>query len=54
MLSGHVAGPPWAGFVGEDYGLGAITQAKLGRGVGEVRLDGGLADEQGRGDLGVG
>ncbi len=48
------AGPFQAGLVGEDYGLDPIAQAKLGHGVSEVSLDGGLADEQGRGDLGVG
>src|SRR5271156_4857640 len=36
VLAGHVAGPCQAGLVGEDDGLDAITQAKLGHGVGEV------------------
>ncbi len=48
-----LAGAPQARLVGEDDGLNAVTQAKLGHGVGEVSLDGGLADEQGRGDLDV-
>lgn len=42
-----------AGFVGEDYGLDAVAQAEFGHGVGKVCLDGGLADEQGSGDLRV-
>jgi hypothetical protein len=47
----------WAhesGFVGEDDGLGAVAQVEFHQHAGEVRLDGGLADEQRAGDLASG
>jgi len=39
--------------VGEDHGLDAVAQLELGQAVGDVGLDGGLADEQLSRDLGI-
>ena len=40
--------------VGEDDGLDPVAQVQLGQGVGDVRLDRGLAEEEFLGDLAVG
>ena len=41
------------GFVGEDDGLGSVVEVKLGEDAGDVGLDGGVADEELAGDVGV-
>ncbi len=43
-----------AGFVGDHDGLGAVAQVELLEEVGDVRLDGVLADDERCGDLAVG
>jgi hypothetical protein len=39
--------------VGENHDLGPVPETKFGEDVGDVRLDGGGADEQIFGDLGI-
>ncbi len=56
MLAGR-AGFAWlddAGLVGQDDGLDPVAQAELGQQVAHVRFDGGLADDEVGGYLGVG
>ena len=43
-----------AGFVGEDDGLGAVVEVELGEDACDVGLDGGVADDELAGDVGVG
>src|SRR4029077_3816824 len=43
-----------AGFVSQDHGLDAVSQLELVQQVGDVGLNGRLADVKARGDLGVG
>ena len=42
-----------AGFVGEDDGLGAVVEVELGEDARDVGLDGGVADDELAGDVGV-
>ncbi len=42
-----------SGFVGEDDGLGAVVEVELGEDACDVRFDGGVADDEFAGDLGV-
>jgi hypothetical protein len=53
-LLGGAAGGDRPGFVGEDDGLDAVSEAELGQQVGDVGLDRGLAHHQVGGDLEVG
>jgi hypothetical protein len=48
------SGPYQAGLVGQYHGLDAVAKLELGQQVGHLALDGGVAGEQLRGDLGVG
>jgi membrane protease YdiL (CAAX protease family) len=48
------AGPDQPALVGERHGLHPVAQVQLGEHPGQVRLDGGLAQEQLGGDLRVG
>src|SRR6202030_3755862 len=52
--SGFATGADDAGLVGEDHDLHAVAQAELGQGVGDVALDGCLAEVEPGCDLGVG
>jgi hypothetical protein len=48
---------PWAhqaGLIGEHHRLDPVAELELGQQVGDVALDGGVADEQLGGDLGIG
>ena len=42
-----------AGLVGEDDGLGAVVEVELGEDACDVGFDGGFADDEFAGDLGV-
>ena len=52
--SGRAARLDQAGLVGEDHRLDPVAQAELGQDPADMRLHGGLGDEQPAGDLGVG
>jgi hypothetical protein len=48
-----MTGPDDAMFVGVDGDLDAVAQAEFGEDAGDVALDGGLAELEPGGDLGV-
>ena len=54
VLSGSGVGADQPGAVGVDDGLHAVAQAELGEDAGDVGFDCLVAEEQFRGDLGVG